>query len=140
MPGPSRRVACAYAGSAAEGQCVKVRLTPSTDYGHGRFDRIAVITHGGRRVSSQQMASRWARAVRMNLYAAGHGTLIIRECEYGVLTYRVDLPQGTVAVVDSPSAGHPQEFLGAFDADETSKWRFISASERAELPLPEPER
>jgi hypothetical protein len=30
--------------------------------------------------------------------------------------------------------------FGAFDADASSSWRFVPASERSELALPEPER
>ncbi len=130
-------VYCAEDGA----RCLKVSLAPDENHGHSRLHRRLVITHEGKRVFSEQLASRWARAVRMNLYAAGRDRLIVRECEYSVLTYEVDLALGRLDVLrDGVPPGVSLTFVGAFDADSSSKWRFIPASERAELRLPEPER
>ncbi len=122
-------------------RCLEVSLAPDEQHGHSRLSRQLVITQDGKRAFSEQLASRWARAVRMNLYLAGQDRLIVRECEYSVVTYEIDLASGQLNVLRH---GVPPDvnltFVGAFDADSSSKWRFISVSERPELRLPEPER
>ena len=140
--GPTRqiRIVDAPAKYCSGSRCVSVSLTPDGEYGHGRFRRQLEVWADGRRLHAEEMAARWARAVRMNLYAAD-GKIVLRECEYSVLTYVVDLDKATVEVGEHGTPTGPGlRFLGSFDEDTGSRWRFLPASERGELPLPEPER
>ena len=115
--------------------CLVVRLIPDDEFGHTRFSREILMVAGGRSVRSGiPPAHAWAYEVRINLYRSDSGTLILDQARRGV---EVDLPRGTVSwLQDLPAR---REFLGAFDADPDSRWRFIPASERTELPLPVPD-
>jgi hypothetical protein len=124
---------------------VGVHLRPSADLGRSRFERHLEVLVGTETILSEQLAYRWARAVRMNLYldAADPGTLIIQEREYTVspTVFRVIAETRRFeSLRNGVPEGMELRFVGAFDADSTSRWRFIPAAERGELPLPEPER
>jgi hypothetical protein len=115
--------------------CLVVRLIPDDEFGHMRFSREIFMVAGGRSVrSGLPPAHPWAYEVRINLYRSDSGTLILDQARARV---EVDLPLGTVSELRATPAAC--DFLGAFDADADSRWRFIPANERAELPLPVPD-
>ena len=126
--------------------CVGVQLKPQRYYEYpdyedekefrGQFDLFAQLRSGGRMFKRFPLPPRWAGAVRMNLYLGGPDTVVIRECAGGAVTYVANLEQGVFRLVDTPESTGQLRFLGAFDADSKSRWRFIPAAERAELRLP----
>jgi len=125
----------------AEGdRCLSVQLTPDPQYGHGRFGRTVSVMDGEQRLLSLELAPRWARAIRMNIYERTPGSFLIRECEYSVLTYEADLLEPRFDPVETSGPPTHLAFVGAFDEDAAGRWRFIPVGERGELPLPEPER
>ena len=68
----------------------------------------------------------------VNLYRIeGPALLLLGNIERMV----VDLKTGSSGSTDL-TAKPRGEFVGSFDEDESGTWRFIKASERAELPIP----
>ena len=122
---------------------VEVLLTPDPEYGQGRFGRTLRVVDGGRVMLQEALQQRWARAVRMNVYAdeSVAGRFIISECEWSDTVYALDRkPFRFEGLRSGLPAGARLRFVGAFDEDARSRWRFIPSSERGELPLPAPER
>lgn len=125
-------------------ESINVHLEPDKQHGPSRFHRRIEVESGGRICYSERMTAVWRRAVRMNLYEdlAVPGSFLIQERESEQPTvYRVNPGSCSVEWIRGgvPGSSRPR-FLGAFDFDEQVHWRFISVTERPELPLPEAER
>jgi len=66
---------------------------------------------------------------RVNVYRTDDSTLVLRDAD---ASYSVAVAAGTITRESNRYTD--RTFLGSFDVDTAGRWRFISVSERPELP------
>lgn len=97
---------------------------------HPEYARRIILRVAGRTAARVEMGGDTGGYGRANLYHLGGPVYLLRDAGD---SYTVDVDRHTVARGPARRAGG--RFLGAFDQDESRRWRFIPAAERPEMPV-----
>jgi len=99
------------------------------------FKRELLVTRANTPPTTTELFPDTGGYALVNLYRRSDGQLLVRTI--GDDSYVVD-PTGEIKTIPAIGASSTDAYLGAFDWDAQKRWRFIPASEAAEMPLDQP--
>jgi hypothetical protein len=118
--------------------CLQVRLSTVVLPFVQQYERQIEVVAEGRVVATWPLLPHHQHWLQMNLYSLSDGRLVLREGQWGLSTWLVDLRQRTVELQADPlQANASLTYLGAFDIDSARRFRFVGLKERGERPLPD---
>jgi hypothetical protein len=122
---PPERASVRVHGSTATVTVERMPSHPSL----AEYERKAIVEIGAQSSTQMQLFPDSGGNSRTNLYQLNARQVLLLD---GEASYTIDVTTGAVSKDDvRRKAG---AFIGSFDVDDSSRWRFIPAAERAELP------
>ncbi len=93
------------------------------------YDRFLILTANGKSVAKLQIATDTGGYSRANVFSTKSGSVFLVQDLMG--KYEVDVSRQEIKKMDFDcKSADDGNFIGAFDIDESEKWKFISVWER----------
>jgi hypothetical protein len=98
------------------------------------YDRFLILDIFGEPKTTFQIASDTGGYSRANVFFRATDSVLVVQDAMG--RYEVDASRASI-VKGTDGCGVPKDtvFVGAFDVDQSERWRFIAATERQMLPI-----